>query len=99
VAVTIPPQRSLRALPKAHVHVHLDGSYPREAVAALAARKGVGFLVPDRFDDVWQFFDAYGTVPRLVETHEELAALCRALVVHEAAEGVAYLEPAIEPQL
>jgi adenosine deaminase len=91
--------RSLRALPKAHLHAHLDGSFPREAVEALARRRGVAFAAPERFPDVWAFFAAYGTVPALIETHEDLAALSRALVHAEAAEGVVYLEPAIEPQL
>ena len=94
-----PAPRSLRALPKVHVHVHLDGSYPLAAVQELARRRGLSFAVPERFDDVWQFFDAYGTVPDLVEGHEDLAALCRALVLAEAAQGVVYLEPAIEAQL
>ncbi|MCQ4632653.1 adenosine deaminase [Shinella sp. CPCC 100929] len=91
--------RNLRNLPKAHLHLHLDGSYPGYAVEALARRRGVHFSVPDNFPDVWSFFDAYGTVPKLAETHEDLAGLCRALVHSEAAEGVVYAEPAIEPQL
>jgi len=79
--------------------LHLDGSYPLHAVAALARRQGVSFDVPGGFTDVRQFFAAYGTVPGLVASHEDLAGLCRALVHAEAAEGVFYLEPAIEPQL
>jgi adenosine deaminase len=89
----------LRLLPKAHLHAHLDGCYPRSSVEALARRRGVRFEVPSSFEDVWQFFAAYGTVPDLIETHEDLAELCRALVHAEAAEGVLYLEPGIEPQL
>lgn len=92
-------QRPLRALPKAHLHAHLDGSYPRRAVEALARRRGTRFSVPPGFADVWEFFAAYGSVPELIESHEDLASLCRALVHAEAAEGVLYLEPAIEPQL
>jgi adenosine deaminase len=91
--------RPLRALPKAHLHAHLDGSYPLRAVEALARRQGFPFRVPQTFADVWEFFDFYGTVPDLVQTHEDLASLCRALVHAEAAESVFYLEPAIEPQL
>ncbi len=91
--------RDLRSLPKVHVHVHLDGSYPLDAVTALARRAGVDFAVPDAFDTVWEFFDAYGTVPQLVTDLDDLAELCRALVRAEADDGVAYLEPAIEPQL
>jgi adenosine deaminase len=94
-----PGGRVLRDLPKAHLHVHLDGGYPRDAVRRLARRRGLDFTVPDRFTDVWEFFAAYGTVPALVQRHEELAELCRALVFAEAADGVCYLEPAVEPQL
>jgi adenosine deaminase len=100
--------RSLTALPKVHVHAHLDGSYPREAVLALARRRGVPLDLPVRggpaatgegWSDVWAFFEAYGRVPALVADLDDLAGLCRALVAQEAAEGVVYLEPAIEPQL
>jgi adenosine deaminase len=91
--------RPLRTLPKAHLHAHLDGSYPRESVQALALRNGMGLTASGTFTDVWEFFAAYATVPRLVQSHEDLAALCRALVHAEAAEGVLYFEPAIEPQL
>lgn len=91
--------RDLVTLPKVHVHAHLDGSYPFDAVRALAARRGVSFAVPSAYPDVWAFFDAYGTVPELVETRADLAALCSALVRAEAAQGVRYFEPAVEPQL
>src|SRR5579859_7827453 len=91
--------RSLRALPKAHLHAHLDGSFPLADVVALAARRGMPFHVPAGFADVWEFFDAYLKVPELVETHEDLAALCRAFVHAEAAQGVVYLETAIEPHI
>ena len=86
-------------LPKAHLHAHLDGSFPRHAVEALARRRGRAFDVPELFGDVWQFFDAYKAATDLIETHDELAELCRAFVRAEAAETVLYLETAIEPQL
>jgi adenosine deaminase len=91
--------RSLDLLPKVHVHAHLDGSYPRDAVEALATAQGARFGVPHRFETVWDFFDAYGTVPALVRDLDDLQALTRALVRAEAAAGVHYFEPAIEPQL
>lgn len=90
---------SLVDLPKVHVHAHLDGSYPRRAVEQLAGDQGRAFDVPDRFETVWEFFDAYGSVPALVRSPDDLRRLCTALVAAEAAAGVRYLEPAIEPQL
>nr|WP_281372903.1 adenosine deaminase [Kineococcus aurantiacus] len=95
-------------MPKAHVHAHLDGSYPRRAVLDLARRRGVQVDLPvrpgaaggpDGWRDVWEFFDAYGRVPALVSDLDDLAGLCEALVEQEAAEGVLYFEPAVEPQL
>ncbi|NIY80792.1 adenosine deaminase [Celeribacter sp. HF31] len=94
-----PRQRSLCDLPKTHLHVHLDGSYPLDAVEALARKSGIDFRVPEAFTDVWAFFDAYGQVPHLVRSLDDLAMLCRALILSEAREGVRYIEPAIEPQL
>ena len=86
-------------LPKVHVHAHLDGSYPREAVLRIARRRGVPFEFPETFADVWDFFDHYGRVPALIEDLEDLAVLCEELVAVAAAEGVVFFEPAIEPQL
>lgn len=81
------------------MHLHLDGAYPRDAVIALARGKGRSFGFPDAFTDIWHFFDEYGRVPALVDSLDELATLCRALVVDQAAQGVLYLEPSVEPQL
>lgn len=100
--------RSLLTLPKVHVHAHLDGSYPRQAVLDLAARRGVEVDLPVRagavgtgggWADVWEFFAAYGRVPALVADLDDLAGLCEALVAQEAGQGVVFFEPAIEPQL
>jgi adenosine deaminase len=91
--------RDLDALPKVHVHAHLDGSYPLVAVQRLALRQGKELVAPRVFASVAEFFAAYGEVPRLVASLEDLAELCRHLVLAEAARGVVFLEPAIEPQL
>jgi adenosine deaminase len=91
--------RSLATLPKAHLHLHLDGSYPRAAVERLAARHGRTFEVPLAYTSVDDFFARYLTVPDLVTDLDDLAMLCAELVRHEAAEGVLYCEPNIEPQL
>lgn len=86
-------------LPKVHVHAHLDGSYPREAVLRLARRRGVPFEFPEAFVDVWDFFDHYGRVAALIEDLGDLVVLCEELVAAAAAENVVFFEPAIEPQL
>ena len=87
------------ALPKVHVHAHLDGSYPLAAILELAKRQGRAFSAPRRFHDSDSFFLAYGEVPELVRSLDDLEYLCERLVEAEAAAGVIYFEPAIEPQL
>lgn len=91
--------RDLVALPKVHVHAHLDGSYPLAAVRALARRRGIRFDVPEAYADVDDFFAVYGRATQLVDDLGDLAALCTALVHAEASRGVLFFEPAIEPQL
>ena len=88
--ITDPPTRTRQLIdvPKAHLHTHLDGAYPLAAVEVLARQRQIPFQVPPSFSDVWEFFDAYGAVPEMVCSHEDLAMLCRALVHAEAAQGV-----------
>jgi adenosine deaminase len=92
--------RSIVALPKAHLHIHADGSYPREAVREVARRHRMAAPEPpERFDDTDEFFRRYAQVCDLPTTLDELAELCRALVSSEAGHGVAYLEVGVEPQM
>jgi adenosine deaminase len=92
-------ERSVAALPKAHLHLHLEGSFPHDAVEALARKRHRQFLPPKCYRHVDEFFSAYLEVVELVETLDELADLCRAVVASEARHGVVYAEPAVEPQL
>ena len=91
--------RSPRDLPKPHLHLHLDGSFPRAWVAGLAARRGIQLSLPASFESTDQFFGRYLEIPALIRSLDELADGCRALVESEAANGVVYLEPGVEPQL
>jgi adenosine deaminase len=92
--------RAVDGLPKGHLHLHADGSFPNHAVRELAARRGVAAPEPpDRFNDTSEFFEKYLEVPALIGSLDELSSLCRELVESEAVNGVTYLEPGIEPQI
>jgi len=92
--------RSTTLLPKAHLHVHADGSFPRHAVQALASRRGLTAPEPPGgFEDTEEFFRRYATMCDLPAELDDLAELSRALVVSEAEHGVRYLEIGVEPQM
>lgn len=92
--------RATIALPKAHLHIHADGSFPRAAVRELAARHGaIAPEPPERFDDTEEFFRRYAQICDLPQTLDELSELCAALVASEAEHGVVYLEVGVEPQM
>jgi adenosine deaminase len=95
-----PAPRSLVRLPKSHLHIHADGSFPRVAVRELAERRGwVAPQPPDKFDDTENFFTQYARMCDLPADLDDLTSLSKALVVSEATHGVAYLEVGIEPQM
>lgn len=89
--------RNLQALPKPHVHLHLEGCAPGETTAMLAARYGHD-VQPDEFDDFASFVDSYLRLFDLVRTPEDLASIIDAVVAQEAAQGVRWLEPTVVPQ-
>jgi len=98
--VVVSAGRSTVALPKAHLHIHADGSFPRAAVRELAGRHGATAPEPPgRFDDTDEFFRRYAQICDLPQTLDDLAELCAALVASEAEHGVAYLEVGVEPQM
>ena len=89
--------RDLRHLPKAHLHMHLEGSAPRHWVAArLSASDDVRPLAGTT--TFAQFHQAYVGLRSLVRTPDDLADLLDALLADEAAQGVRYIEPTFRPQ-
>jgi adenosine deaminase len=86
----------LVALPKAHLHLHLEGSARRATIVELAERAGVG---PLRFacEDFAAFDGLYMAMLDVIRAPEDLARICRELVEDEAAVGTAYVEPSINP--
>jgi adenosine deaminase len=92
--------KSVSALPKSHLHLHADGSFPRPAVRALARARGVEPPEPpDTFEDTEEFFRRYAQMCDLPAALDDLASLSRALVLAEREHGVAYLEIGVEPQM
>ena len=100
----------VRALPKAELHVHLDGSLRPETMIELAADVGVTLpssdpealaraMCADDATDLVAYLSCFATTLSVLQTREALVRVTRELVEDHAAEGVAYVEIRYAPNL
>jgi adenosine deaminase len=91
--------RDLRALPKAHLHLHIEGSARRSTIAEFAARTGRGYAPPASYPyrDFSVFQAAYDEMTSYITTPDDLTRICRELVEDDANQGAFYTEPIILP--
>ncbi|MEM6295690.1 MAG: adenosine deaminase [Myxococcota bacterium] len=96
-----------RALPKAELHVHLEGSIQPTMAASLAARHGLRIPGSDRgpqgieeafvFRSFLDFLRLYITVSRCIVTVADLRDIIVDLASRHAAQGVRYAEVTFTP--
>lgn len=96
----------IRGLPKAELHLHIEGSLEPELMFALAARNGV--KLPYRsveevkaaydFDSLQSFLDLYYMAAGVLIRREDFAALTTAYFDRLAADGGVYAEIFFDPQ-
>ena len=85
--------RDLRALPKAHLHLHLEGAMRPSTLAELCARNGTP--QPDPPDGSFPtFIRLYRTAAAALRSPDDYARLVREVVEDAAADGVVWLEVA-----
>jgi adenosine deaminase len=100
--------RSLQALPKAHLHLHLTGGMRHETLVELAAAQGValphGLLDPGSVDlDAtglrgWlRFQRLYDQARNLLRGPDEVRRVVAEIVEDQAAAGVGWLELQVDP--
>jgi len=90
-------RRSIVRLPKAHLHLHLEGSARPSTIKELAELEGM----PDAdqtFSNLPEFVQVYAKAAAVIRRPESLKRICRELVEDEAAQGVWYTEPMGVPQ-
>src|SRR6267142_5208396 len=95
--------RSLRALPKAPLHVHLEGTIRASTLVEIAALHGRP--APDslrehgryKFVDLAGFFVDYGRVRECLVDAEDFRRIAYELCQDEAAQGVRYAEVTFTP--
>ena len=88
----------IRTLPKAEVHVHLEGCFEASDVAALAREAGEPVREVDVAGaDLTTFLEVLDWTCGLVRTSEQLARTAYAFAQREAASGVGYADLIVNP--
>jgi adenosine deaminase len=102
------PERDLRLLPKAHLHLHFTGSMRHPTLVELAARDGI--TLPDALVEEWpprlsaadekgwfRFQRLYDVARSVLRTEEDVRRLVREAAEDDAADGGRWLELQVDP--
>ncbi|MFQ5527359.1 MAG: adenosine deaminase, partial [Thermoanaerobaculia bacterium] len=90
----------IRRMPKAELHVHLEGSIRAETLLELAARRGVNLPADDvdglerwlEFRDFDHFLEVYLTISRCLRDPEDFQLATRDFLEDQAAQNIRYTE-------
>ncbi|SEL67874.1 adenosine deaminase [Streptacidiphilus jiangxiensis] len=93
-------------LPKAELHLHIEGTLEPELAFELAHRNGVDlpYADPDQlraayaFSDLQSFLDLYYQLMDVLRTEDDFTALAEAYLARAAREGVRHAEIFFDPQ-
>ncbi|MFJ9581026.1 adenosine deaminase [Streptomyces sp. NPDC101191] len=93
-------------VPKAELHLHIEGTLEPELAFALAARNGVTLPYADteelreayRFSDLQSFLDLYYALMAVLRTADDFTELADAYLVRAARQGVRHAEIFFDPQ-
>jgi adenosine deaminase len=95
-----------QALPKAELHLHIEGTLEPELMFALAERNGVELPYPDMdsvkaaydFNELQDFLDIYYAACEVLRTREDFRDLTVAYLERAAADNVWHVEVFCDPQ-
>jgi adenosine deaminase len=95
------------ALPKAELHLHIEGTLEPELALELAARNGVALPYQDAtalrkaysFSDLSSFLTLYYECMAVLRTAEDFADLASAYLARARADGVTRVEMFFDPQM
>jgi len=96
----------LRAMPKAELHIHIEGSLEPELIFALAQRNGVALAYPSvealraayAFTDLQSFLDIYYAGASVLLTAQDFEDMAMAYFTRAAADKVVHAELFFDPQ-
>lgn len=95
-----------KSLPKAELHLHIEGTLEPEMMFEMASRNGVEVPYPDvdavrrayQFSDLQSFLDIYYRGGSVLQTRDDFAELMSAYLDRAAADGVVHAEIFFDPQ-
>ncbi len=91
--------RDLRALPKAHLHLHLDGAIRPSTQAELAAAGGIDAAVPTSYASFADFGTAITAAASCLRTPADVERVIAEIVEDAGAAGAVYVQPSLWPGL
>ena len=97
----------IATLPKAELHIHVDGTLEPELMLELAGRNGIELPYPDvdaaraayRFTNLQTFLDIYYLGAAVLRTEDDFADLMAAYLRRAVADGVTRAEVFFDPQI
>jgi adenosine deaminase len=89
--------RDLAALPKGHLHIHLEGAMRPTTLVELAAETGIPVPVVSGFGSFTAFADMYVAACEVLHDHAAMARLVQEVVADAAMAGAVWVEPAFYP--
>ena len=98
--------RFIAAIPKAELHLHIEGSLEPEMVFALARKNGVSLPYPSiealreayRFENLQSFLDIYYAGADVLRSEDDFYAMTFAYLERAAQDGVVHTEIFFDPQ-
>jgi adenine deaminase len=99
-------QEFIRGLPKAELHLHIEGTLEPELAFELAAKNGITLPYATveqlraayRFSDLQSFLDVYYAVAAVLRDEADFHALTQAYLRRAHAQGVVHVEIFFDPQ-
>lgn len=99
-------EQFVRELPKAELHLHIEGTFEPELMFTLAERNNVALPYADvtalrdayKFSDLQSFLDLYYAGTRVLHSEDDFYELTRAYLERARADGVVHAEIMFDPQ-
>jgi adenosine deaminase len=96
----------VRGLPKAELHLHIEGTLEPEMVFAFASRNGLTLPYPSvtalreayRFADLQSFLDVYYSCAQVLQTEDDFREMTAAYLRKAHDQGIVHVEIFFDPQ-